>query len=178
MQVEGKVWKFGHNVDTDVMAPGRYISLPLAQLAPHCLEVLDPRFGKEVERGDFLLAGRNFGCGSSREHAPQALKILGVGCVLAESFARIFYRNAIAIGLPVLPIGGLGLWEATEPGDRLTADLSTGVVVHLRSGLTYAARPLPERMLAVLAEGGIVPALKRLAAEQRRERETAPPPSS
>jgi 3-isopropylmalate dehydratase small subunit len=173
MQVEGKVWKFGHNVDTDVMAPGRYISLPLAQLAPHCLEVLDPRFGQEVLRGDLLVAGRNFGCGSSREHAPQALKILGIGCVLAESFARIFYRNAIAIGLPVLPVGGLGLWEGTEPGDRLSADLVTGTVLNQRTGLTYQARPLPERMLAVLAEGGIVPALRRLAAEQRREGEAA-----
>jgi 3-isopropylmalate/(R)-2-methylmalate dehydratase small subunit len=173
MRIEGKVWKFGHNVDTDVMAPGRYISLPLAQIAPHCLEVLDPRFGKEVERGDLLLAGRNFGCGSSREHAPQALKLLGIGCVLAESFARIFYRNAIAIGLPVLPVGGLGLCEAVAPGDRLRADLATGEVVHLASGTPYAARPLPPRMLSVLAEGGIVPALKRLAAEQRREREGA-----
>jgi 3-isopropylmalate/(R)-2-methylmalate dehydratase small subunit len=176
MQVEGKVWKFGHNVDTDVMAPGRYISLPIAQIAPHCLEVLDPRFGKEAERGDILLAGRNFGCGSSREHAPQALKVLGIGCVLAESFARIFYRNAIAIGLPVLPVGGLGLWEATEPGDVLAVDLETGTVENRRSGATYRARPLPERMLAVLAEGGIVPALKRLAAEQRRERATPPAP--
>jgi 3-isopropylmalate/(R)-2-methylmalate dehydratase small subunit len=178
MEVDGKVWKFGHNVDTDVMAPGRYISLPIAQLAPHCLEVLDPRFAKEVERGDILLAGRNFGCGSSREHAPQALKILGIGCVLAESFARIFYRNAIAIGLPVLPVGGLGLWEATEPGDRLTAELTTGVVTNHRTGITYQARPLPERMLAVLAEGGIVPALKRLAAEQRREGAAAAPAST
>jgi 3-isopropylmalate dehydratase small subunit len=173
MHAEGRVWKFGHNVDTDVMAPGRYISLPIAQLAPHCLEVLDPRFGKEAARGDLLLAGRNFGCGSSREHAPQALKLLGIGCVLAESFARIFYRNAIAIGLPVLPVGGLGLWEETEPGDRLSADLVTGMVTNHRTGITYRARPLPERMLAVLAEGGIVPALKRLAAEQRREGETA-----
>jgi 3-isopropylmalate dehydratase small subunit len=174
MRIEGRVWKFGHNVDTDVMAPGRYISLPIAQMAPHCLEVLDPRFAKEVERGDVVVAGRNFGCGSSREHAPQALKILGVGCVLAESFARIFYRNAIAIGLPVLPVGGLGLWETVEPGDRLAVDLAAGTVVHHRAGVTYEARPLPERMLAVLAEGGILPALRRLAAEQRGE----PPASS
>jgi 3-isopropylmalate/(R)-2-methylmalate dehydratase small subunit len=171
MEITGKVWKFGHHIDTDQMAPGRYISLPLAQLAPHCLEVLDPRFGKEVAKGDIVVAGRNFGCGSSREHAPQALKILGVGCVLAESFARIFFRNAIAIGLPVLPIAGLGLYAAVEPGDELTVDFVAGTVRHPRTGVSYTARALPERMLAVLAEGGIVPALRRLAAEQAQ---TAP----
>lgn len=164
MNIEGKVWKFGHNIDTDVMAPGKYLSLPIEKLAPHTLEVVDPAFAKGVQPGDVVLAGRNFGCGSSREHAPQALKALGVGCVLAESFARIFYRNAIAIGLPVLPVGGLGLWEATEPGDVLAADLASGTVLNRRTGIAYAARPLPDRMLAVLAEGGILPALKRLAA--------------
>ncbi len=169
MTIAGKVWKFGHNIDTDVMAPGKYISLPIEKIAPHTLEVVDPRFAKEVAPGDLVLAGRNFGCGSSREHAPQALKTLGVACVLAESFARIFFRNAIAIGLPVLPVGGLWLWEATEPGDVLAADLATGKVINTRSGVAYVARPLPERMLAVLAEGGILPALKRLAAEQAEE---------
>ena len=171
MRIEGKVWKFGHNIDTDVMAAGKYLSLPIEKLAPHTLEVVDPAFASEVRPGDILLAGRNFGCGSSREHAPQALKHLGVGCVLAESFARIFYRNAIAIGLPVLPVGGLGLWEATEAGDRLSADLATGVVVHLGTGATYTARPLPERMLAVLAEGGILPALRRLAEQSPEARQ-------
>lgn len=163
MRIAGKVWKFGHNVDTDVMAPGRYISLPLDQLAKHTLEVLDPAFPQEVRPGDLIVAGRNFGCGSSREHAPQALKILGVGGVLAESFARIFYRNAIAIGLPVLPVGGLGVWEETEAGDLMEAELATGSVINRRTGTTYTARPLPERMLAVLEQGGIVPALRRLA---------------
>jgi 3-isopropylmalate/(R)-2-methylmalate dehydratase small subunit len=164
VRIEGKIWKFGHNVDTDVMAPGRYISLPIAELAKHSLEVLDPAFPREVRPGDLIVAGRNFGCGSSREHAPQALKILGVAGVLAESFARIFYRNAIAIGLPVLPVGGLGLWEAAEPGDIMAADLATGTVVNRRIGLTYAARPLPERLLVVVSQGGIVPALRQLAA--------------
>ncbi len=163
MRIAGRVWKFGHNVDTDVMAPGKYISLPVDKIAPHCLEVVDPRFAQEVRPGDLLLAGRNFGCGSSREHAPQALKTLGVGCVVAESFARIFFRNAIAIGLPVLPAGGLGLWEATGPGDVLEVDLAAGAVVNRSTGASYRARPLPERMLAVLAEGGILPALRRLA---------------
>jgi 3-isopropylmalate/(R)-2-methylmalate dehydratase small subunit len=163
MKIEGKVWKFGHNIDTDVMAPGRYLQLPMAQLASHCLEVHDPRFAKEVQPGDLLVAGNNFGCGSSREHAPQALKHLGVSCVLAASFARIFYRNAVAIGLPVLPVGNLEIWEAVEPGDVLAADLGAGEVIHRRTGALYAAKGLPERMLAVLEQGGIVPALKRLA---------------
>jgi 3-isopropylmalate/(R)-2-methylmalate dehydratase small subunit len=160
---EGRVFKFGHNVDTDVMVPGRYISLALPELAAHCLEVLDPDFARAVRPGDVIVAGRNFGCGSSREHAPQALKILGVGCVIAESFARIFFRNAIATGLPVQPAGGLGVWEATSPGDVLAADLATGEIRNRTTGAAFRARPLPERMLAVLAEGGIVPALRRLA---------------
>jgi 3-isopropylmalate/(R)-2-methylmalate dehydratase small subunit len=174
MKVAGKVWKFGHNIDTDVMAPGKYISLPIEKLAPHTLEVVDAAFAKEVRPGDLVLAGRNFGCGSSREHAPQALKLLGVACVLAESFARIFYRNAIAIGLPVLPVGGLGVWEETEAGDVLEADLAIGRVANLRTGVVYVARPLPERMLAVLAEGGILPALKRLAAAQEEAESPVP----
>jgi 3-isopropylmalate/(R)-2-methylmalate dehydratase small subunit len=126
--------------------------------------VLDPEFAKQVRPVDVIVAGRNFGCGSSREHAPQALKILGVGCVVAESFARIFFRNAIAIGLPVLPAGSLGVWEATSPGDVLAADFASGEIANRTTGAAWTARPLPERMLSVLAEGGIVPALRRLAA--------------
>jgi 3-isopropylmalate/(R)-2-methylmalate dehydratase small subunit len=164
VRFEGKVWKFGHNVDTDVMAPGQYTVLSVGELAQHSLEALDPTFPKEVRPGDLIVAGRNFGCGSSREYAPRALKHLGVAGVLAESFARIFYRNAIAIGLPVLPVGGLGLWEATEPGDVVAADLATGAVANRRTGALYTARPLPERLLAVLSQGGIVPALRQLAA--------------
>jgi 3-isopropylmalate/(R)-2-methylmalate dehydratase small subunit len=163
MRFEGRVWKFGHNVDTDVITPGKYLSLETKELAKHTLEVLDPRFAAEVKRGDLLVAGRNFGCGSSREEAPHALRELGVGCVLAETFARIFYRNSIAIGLPVLACPGL--WQAVEAGDVISVDLSTGKV-RVASGVELAGAPLPERMLEVLREGGILPALKRFAASK------------
>jgi 3-isopropylmalate/(R)-2-methylmalate dehydratase small subunit len=163
MKTEGRAWKFGHNIDTDVIAAGKYLYLDIKELATHTLEVHDPEFAKQVKPGDVLVGGRNFGCGSSREHAPRALKVLGIGCVLVESCARIFNRNAIAIGLPILVVPGL--WQATEPGDVIAADLSTGLVVNHRTGIQYSAPPMPERLLAVLNEGGILPALKRLAAQ-------------
>jgi 3-isopropylmalate/(R)-2-methylmalate dehydratase small subunit len=165
MKAEGRVWKFGHNIDTDVITPGKLLFKPMEELAKHALEVVDPRFAKEVKPGELVLGGRNFGCGSSREHAPQVLKLLGVGAVVAESFARIFYRNCVAIGLPVLAVPGL--WEVTEAGDVVAVDLSTGIAINRRTGASFQGRPLPERMLAVLAEGGIVPALKRFAAQQQ-----------
>ena len=162
MKARGKVWKFGNNVDTDVITPGKHLYLPMPELAKHAIEVLDPTFGKEAKPGDLLVAGRNFGCGSSREQAPRVLTHLGIGCVRAESFARIFYRNAIAIGLPVLAVPGL--WEATEPGDLVAVDLASGAVENETRAKSFRGRPIPARMLAVLAEGGILPALKRIAA--------------
>jgi 3-isopropylmalate/(R)-2-methylmalate dehydratase small subunit len=161
VKAEGRVWKFGDNIDTDVITPGKHLYLPMPEMAKHALEVRDPAFGKEAKPGDLLVAGRNFGCGSSREQAPRVLKLLGIGCVLAETFARIFYRNAIAIGLPVLAVPGL--WAATEAGQVVAVDLGSGEVVNRTTGATFRGRPIPARMLAVLAEGGILPALKRLA---------------
>jgi 3-isopropylmalate dehydratase small subunit len=160
----GRVWRFGHNVDTDVITPGKYLYLDTNELAKHTLEVLDPAFAPGVRPGDVVVGGRNFGCGSSREHAPRVLKHLGVSCVVAESFARIFQRNAIAIGLPVLAVPGV--WEATHAGDELEIDLRAGVVTNLTSATHHQGRPLPERMLGVLADGGIVAALKRIAQGQ------------
>jgi 3-isopropylmalate dehydratase small subunit len=162
VKAEGKVWKFGHNIDTDVITPGKHLYLPMPEMAKHALEVVDPSFGKEARPGDLIVGGRNFGCGSSREQAPRVFKQLGIGCVVAESFARIFYRNAIAIGLPVM--AAPGLWEATQAGDVVAVDLTTGAVENRTRNLSFRGRPLPERMLAVLSEGGILPALKRLAA--------------
>jgi 3-isopropylmalate/(R)-2-methylmalate dehydratase small subunit len=164
MKAEGRVWKFDHNVNTDVITAGKYLFLPMAELATHTLEVLNPAFAKEVKRGDILLAGRNFGCGSSRAHAPQVLKHLGVACVVAESFARIFHRNAIAIGLPVMSVPGL--WAATADGATLSVDLANGAVVDRGSGASYQGRALPPKMLEVLSQGGILPALRQIAAGQ------------
>jgi 3-isopropylmalate/(R)-2-methylmalate dehydratase small subunit len=167
VNVQGRVWKFGHNVDTDVITPGKYLYMDMKELAKHTLEVLDPEFATKVQPGDCVLGGRNFGCGSSREHAPRVLKLLGVSCVVAETFARIFQRNAIAIGLPVLAVPGL--WAQTEAGDELEIDLASGAVLNRRTSQRLRGHGLPERMLSVLREGGIVPALKRLGAEQSAE---------
>ena len=164
MKAEGRVWKFDHNVNTDVITAGKYLFLPMAELAQHTLEVLNPAFAKEVKPGDLLVAGRNFGCGSSREHSPQVLKHLGVGAVLAESFARIFHRNAVAIGLPVMTVPGL--WEQTPDGARLKVDLAAGEVIDLGSGAHFQGRALPPKMLEVLSQGGILPALKQIGKQQ------------
>ena len=164
MKIAGASWTFEQNVDTDCITPGKWLYAPLDEMATHTLEVLDPRFAKEVKPGEIVVAGRNFGCGSSREQAPRMLKILGVGCVVADSFARIFQRNAIAIGLPLLPVPGIR--AATQAGDRLEIDLASGLVRNQRTGQELRGRPLPARMLEVLLEGGILPALKRHAATQ------------
>jgi len=164
MKAEGKVWKFPDGVNTDLITPGKYLFLPLEQLATHALEVLDPTFAKEVKRGDVLVAGRNFGCGSSREQAPTVLKLLGVSVVVAESFARIFYRNCIATGLPVLPVPGI--CAAVAAGATLAVDLASGEVIDRQSGAMFHGRPLPAKMLEVVSQGGIFDALKQIGAAQ------------
>ncbi len=166
MKAEGKVWKFGHGVNTDVITPGKHLFLSLEKLATHTLEVLDPSFASLVKPGDLLLAGRNFGCGSSREQAPLVLKMLQVGCVVAESFARIFYRNAVAVGLPVIAVPGL--WEASEAGQVVAVDLLSGEVINRTTGKRYQGSPMPERMLAVIKQGGILAALKQFAIDSER----------
>jgi 3-isopropylmalate/(R)-2-methylmalate dehydratase small subunit len=156
MKLTGKVWKYGDNVDTDAIIPARYLNMSLPEeLAEHCMEDIDLSFAGSVQKGDVIVGGDNFGCGSSREHAPLALKGAGISCVIANSFARIFYRNAINIGLPILECA-----EAvaeTEKGDELTVDLTAGTITNTRTGKTYRTSPLPEFVMQIVAAGGLVP---------------------
>jgi len=154
--ISGKVWHFGHDISTDLLSPGTYAVDPLEIRKMHTLESVNPRFAHDVEPGDIVISGRNFGCGSSRETAPEGLKALGVGCVVAESLARIFMRNAVAIGLPVMVCRGVH--EAFSDGDRLTVDLETGTVSG--EGKTLQGEPLPEEMRRILRAGGILSVLR------------------
>jgi 3-isopropylmalate/(R)-2-methylmalate dehydratase small subunit len=154
-----KAWVLGDNVSTDDIIPGRYLTKRSAQeLGKHALENLLPDFPSKVKRGDVLIAGRNFGCGSSREQAPLALKGVGVGAVIAESFARIFFRNAVNQGLPVMVCKGVRASFST--GEEVEYDLGKGVVRNLTRGLELKAEPLPEFMLSILRAGGLIPYLK------------------
>ena len=155
--IAGRVWRFGDDVSTDLLSPGEYAIAPLEVRKRHCLESLNPRFPVEVEAGDLVVAGRNFGCGSSRESAPEALQALGVACVIAESFARIFLRNAVAIGLPVLACPGVA--AAFENGDRAEVDLASGEVRNATSSSVLRGEPLPPEMREILGAGGILAAL-------------------
>ncbi len=160
MTITGKVWKYGDNVDTDVIIPARYLNVSQpAELARHCMEDLDRSFASAVRPGDIVVAGSNFGCGSSREHAPLALKGAGVGCVVAESFARIFYRNAINIGLPIVECKEAV--AATSPGQSLEVDLESGTVRICDTGATFQAAPYPPFMLELMAAGGLVQHTRR-----------------
>ena len=154
MILRGKAWKFGDNITTDHITPGRYYHLrsKIEELAKHVMEDADPDFAKKFSRGDFIVAGKNFGMGSSREHAPLALKVAGVSAVIAKSFARIFYRNAINVGLPVL----IANTDEIESGDEIEVDLEKGVIKNLSKGTEVKAKPLPEFMLRILKEGGLV----------------------
>jgi 3-isopropylmalate dehydratase small subunit len=155
MKLTGNVWKYGDNVDTDAIIPARYLNMSLPEeLAEHCMEDIDLSFVGGVKKGDIIVGGDNFGCGSSREHAPLAIKSAGVSCVIANSFARIFYRNAINIGLPILECA-----EAvaeTEKGDELTVDLMAGTITNARTGKTYRTSPLPGFVMQIVAAGGLV----------------------
>jgi 3-isopropylmalate/(R)-2-methylmalate dehydratase small subunit len=156
MHVSGKVWKYGDNVDTDVILPARYLDrMAPAALAEHCLEDLDPGFAAAVQPGDLIVAGENFGCGSSREHAPLAIRASGVGCVVASSFARIFYRNAINVGLPILECPAAV--KDAAAGHRLQIDLEAGSVRNLDTGHVHQAEPYPPFMMDILRAGGLVP---------------------
>jgi 3-isopropylmalate/(R)-2-methylmalate dehydratase small subunit len=162
-RVRGAVWRFGDDVSTDLLSPGSYAVEPLDVRKLHTLESLDPGFASGVRPGDVVVAGKNFGCGSSRETAPEGLLALGVGCVVAGSFARLFLRNAVAIGLPVVPCAGAS--EAFDQGDQIEVELHTGRVRNLGTGVVLAGEPLPEEMLEILAAGGIL-ALLRAQAER------------
>jgi 3-isopropylmalate/(R)-2-methylmalate dehydratase small subunit len=154
--LHGKVWKYGDNIDTDVIIPARYLNMSTAaELAQHCMEDIDPTFATSVEEGDIIVGGENFGCGSSREHAPLAIKGAGVSCVIAESFARIFYRNAINIGLPILVAPEAA--RDAEAGDALTVDLASGRITNTRLGKVYQTTPFPPFIMAIIEAGGLIP---------------------
>jgi 3-isopropylmalate/(R)-2-methylmalate dehydratase small subunit len=155
MSVTGKIWKFGGNVDTDLIIPARYLNTSdPKELAKHVMEDADPEFSKNVKPGDIIVAGENFGCGSSREHAPIAIKAAGVACVIAPFFARIFYRNAFNMGLPILECKEAA--DETQTGDELTVDFSTGVIKNNTKGKTYQASPIPPFMQELIAAGGLM----------------------
>lgn len=163
-KLEGRVWKFGNDIDTDAIIPARYLNTSdAAELASHCMEDADPKFPAKVRKGDIIVAGKNFGCGSSREHAPLAIKAAGVACVIAESFARIFYRNAINIGLPILECPAAV--KATEEGDILSIDLSRGVITNRTRNETYEAVPFPEFMQSIMQAGGLIPFVRQRLAK-------------
>ena len=155
MKMRGRAWKFGDDVDTDAIIPARYlISTDPQFLAAHCMEDADADFSKKVKEGDIIVAGKNFGCGSSREHAPIAIKGAGVGCVIAHSFARIFYRNAFNMGLPILECPEAA--AALETGDEVEVDLDKGLIVNHSRQATYQAQPVPPFMQRLLQAGGLM----------------------
>ena len=155
MRLKGKVHKYGANINTDVIIPGRYISLSEPkELAKHCMEAIDSDFTSQVHPGDFIVATTNFGCGSSREHAPVAIKACGIACVIAQSFARIFFRNAINIGLPLLECAEVV--DETESGDILEVDLTSGEIKNISKHKTFMANPYPEFMMGIINAGGLI----------------------
>ncbi len=165
MQIKGRTWKFGANVDTDVIIPVRYLtSIDPAELGKHCLEGLDPDFSKRVQPGDIIVAEENFGCGSSREHAPVAIKGAGVSGIIAATFARIFFRNALNIGLPIVESPEAA--QRIEAGDTVEVDLTSGRILNHTKGETYQAEPFPPFVQELVAEGGLVPYVARRLREQ------------
>ncbi|MFC1875236.1 3-isopropylmalate dehydratase small subunit [Chloroflexota bacterium] len=165
MMLKGKVHKYGANVDTDAIIPARYLNVSeLAELARHCMEDIDDDFGKRMKPGDIIMATTNFGCGSSREHASLAIKAIGVSCVIAKSFARIFFRNAINIGLPLLECGEAV--DKTEDGDTLEIDINNGRIKNITRGGEYNAKPYPDFMAELIAAGGLIEYTKKRLAEK------------
>ncbi len=164
--LKGKVHKYGADVKTDAIIPARYLNISeAAELARHCMEDIDKNFVSKVKPGDIIVATTNFGCGSSREHAPRAIKAAGISCIIAKSFARIFFRNAINIGLPLLECD-----EAvaqTEAGDILEVDLSSGKIKNLNNGLTFTAKPYPDFMAELISAGGLIEHTKKRLAGRR-----------
>ena len=159
MNTQGKVFKYPDNVDTDVIIPARYLNTADAQeLAKHCMEDIDPSYVAKAQPGDIMVAGWNFGCGSSREHAPLVIKTCGTGCVIAKSFARIFYRNAINIGMPILECEAAA--EEIQAGDEVAIDFDTGIISDLTTGKTYQAEPFPEFIQNIIKSGGLLASLK------------------
>lgn len=157
--VKGKVWKFGDDIDTDVIIPGRYLVITdEKELAACAMEGCDPDFADKVKPGDIMVGGRNFGCGSSREHAPIAIKGAGISAVVAESFARIFYRNAINIGLPLIEVKGIS--KHVSEGDLLEINMKKGILINLTTSEEFQIEGLPPFMVEILNKGGLIPYLK------------------
>ncbi|ADL67614.1 3-isopropylmalate dehydratase small subunit [Thermoanaerobacterium thermosaccharolyticum] len=153
--MEGKAIKYGDNVDTDVIIPARFLNTSdPKELASHCMEDIDKDFKSKVKPGDIMIAGYNFGCGSSREHAPIAIKESGISCVIAKSFARIFYRNAINIGLPILECPDAA--SAIEDGDMVSVDLETGIIKDITKGIEFKSQPFPEFIKKIIECGGLI----------------------
>jgi 3-isopropylmalate/(R)-2-methylmalate dehydratase small subunit len=162
-KIVGKVWKFGDNIDTDVIIPARYLNTSEpAELAKHVMEDIDPSFSSKVEPGDIIVAGENFGSGSSREHAPIALKAAGVGAVIAKSFARIFYRNSFNMGLPIFELPEA---DRIEEGDRVEIDMEKGVIRNLTKGEEYRFTPIPPFMQQLIDAGGLIKYAQKLLKE-------------
>jgi 3-isopropylmalate/(R)-2-methylmalate dehydratase small subunit len=160
MKIEGRIWKFGRDVDTDAIIPARYLNLSDGkELAKHAMEDERPEFAKGVKKGDVLLAEKNFGCGSSREHAPLALKSAGISCIIAESYARIFYRNGFNQGVPLLESAEAA--RAIKDGDRVRVDLNTGEIVDLTQKKKFTAKPIPAFMLNLIEDGGLISHLRK-----------------
>lgn len=159
MKAKGTVHKYGDNVDTDVIIPARYLNTSVpAELAEHCMEDIDKSFVENVKPGDIMVAHNNFGCGSSREHAPIAIKAAGISCVIAATFARIFYRNAINIGLPIMECREAA--EKIENGDEVEVDFDSGVITNVTKGENYQAEPFPEFIKEIISKGGLLNSLK------------------
>ena len=159
MKASGFVHKYGDNVDTDVIIPARYLNSPDAkELAQHCMEDIDPDFVKNVKQGDIIVANENFGCGSSREHAPISIKASGVSCVIATTFARIFYRNAINVGLPIMECDAAA--KDSDKGDEVEIDFDTGKITNVTKGETYQAEPFPEFIQNIINKGGLLNSIK------------------
>lgn len=159
MNAQGKVFKYPDNVDTDVIIPARYLNTSDAkELAKHCMEDIDTEFVNNVKEGDIMVAGWNFGCGSSREHAPLVIKTCGTGCVIAKSFARIFYRNAINIGLPILECEEAA--EEIQANDQVNVDFNTGIITNITTGKKYQAQPFPAFIQNIISKGGLLASLK------------------
>ena len=155
MKAEGRVFKFGSNVDTDVIIPARYLNVPdPAELAKHCMEDIDKEFVNKVSEGDLIVADKNFGCGSSREHAPIAIKAAGVSCVIAETFARIFYRNAINIGLPIIECPEAA--KNIEEGNEIEVDFDSGKIYNKTKNEEYQGQAFPEFMQKIISNGGLI----------------------
>jgi len=155
MIYKGRVWKFGDNIDTDAIIPARYLNTSdPKELAAHCMEDADPEFVSKIKAGDIILGGENFGCGSSREHAPIAIKAAGISCVIAKSFARIFYRNSFNMGLPIFE--SAQLWAAIKEGEEIILDSSKGQISSVAGNLTFSINPIPPFMEQLIADGGLM----------------------